>query len=83
MLAKKARGRIVNMHEAKTHLSELVEAAQRGEQISIARNGKPAAMLVPIASDRPRPPPGAYRNAVRMSKDFDEPLDDDFSGIPR
>ena len=38
----------VNMHEAKTHLSKLVERVQRGEEIVISRAGKPAAKLVPV-----------------------------------
>jgi prevent-host-death family protein len=38
----------VNMHEAKTHLSRLVERVERGEEIVISRAGKPAAMLVPV-----------------------------------
>lgn len=39
----------VNMHEAKTHLSKLVERVERGEEILISRAGKPAAKLVPVA----------------------------------
>lgn len=40
----------VNMHEAKTRLSALVDAAERGETVVISRNGEPAVMLVPIHS---------------------------------
>jgi prevent-host-death family protein len=43
----------VNMHEAKTHLSKLVERVEGGEEIVISRAGKPAAKLVPIAQSRP------------------------------
>lgn len=43
---------IVNMHEAKTRLSKLVEAAERGQTVVISRNGEPAAMLVPIPHGR-------------------------------
>ena len=43
---------IVNMHEAKTRLSKLVEAAERGQTVVISRNGEPAAMLVPIRHAR-------------------------------
>lgn len=42
----------VNMHEAKTRLSKLVEAAERGQTVVISRNGEPAAMLVPIPQGR-------------------------------
>ena len=44
----------VNMHEAKTHLSRLVERAEAGEEIVIARAGKPAARLMPLAPVRKR-----------------------------
>ncbi|HEY8583546.1 MAG TPA: type II toxin-antitoxin system prevent-host-death family antitoxin [Capillimicrobium sp.] len=49
--------RKVNMHEAKTHLSRLVDAAAAGEEIVIARNGKPAARLVKV-EERPAKRPG-------------------------
>ncbi|WP_216320429.1 type II toxin-antitoxin system Phd/YefM family antitoxin [Deinococcus aestuarii] len=45
---------IVNIHAAKTHLSKLVERAERGEEIIIARAGKPSARLVPLAPTRQR-----------------------------
>jgi prevent-host-death family protein len=44
----------VNMHEAKTRLSQLVEAAARGEEVVIARAGRPVARIVPVAPVRPR-----------------------------
>lgn len=40
---------VTNIHQAKTQLSKLIEAAERGEEVIIARNGKPVAALVPIA----------------------------------
>lgn len=67
----------VGMHEAKTKLSQLVERAEAGEDIVIARNGKPVVRLVPVrsasslASVR-----GAWRRAVRIADDFDELPDD-------
>jgi prevent-host-death family protein len=64
----------VGMHEAKTHLSKLVERAEAGEDIVIQRNGKVVARLVAaveepqsLASVR-----GAWRGRVRMADDFDE-----------
>lgn len=61
----------VNIHEAKTHLSRLVERVERGEQITIARAGRPVAVLAPI--DAPaRRKPGSDRVVIR--DDFDDPL---------
>lgn len=66
--------KIVNIHEAKTHLSRLVEAVARGDEVVIARNGRPIARLVPIAPrDHPRRP-GQWRGQVRIGSDFDAPL---------
>jgi prevent-host-death family protein len=44
----------VNMHEAKTHLSKLVERVEQGEEIVISRAGKPAAKLVPVETQKPK-----------------------------
>jgi prevent-host-death family protein len=63
----------VNMHEAKTHLSRLVERVEAGEEIVIARGGKPVARLVPF---RERTAPrgwGALRGAFDVPEDFDGP----------
>jgi prevent-host-death family protein len=62
-----------NMHEAKTHLSRLAERAARGEEIVIARNGRPLARLVPIQKRRARTL-GLWRDRVRIGADFDDPL---------
>ncbi len=69
------------MHEAKTRLSQLVERAEAGEEIVIARNGKPAVRLVPV-EEEPRSLAsvrGAWRGRVSMAEDFDE-LPDDLAG---
>ena len=64
----------VNIHEAKTTLSRLVERVEAGEEVVIARSGKPVARLVPLArADGPRVP-GAMRGEIRMADDFDAPL---------
>lgn len=64
--------RTVNVHEAKTHLSRLLEAVENGEDIVIARAGRPVARLVPAAAaGRPRVP-GAWRDRVVIADDFDE-----------
>ena len=61
------------MHEAKTKLSQLVERAESGEDIVIARNGKPVARLTPVASTSSiECVRGAWRGRVRIGEDFDE-----------
>jgi prevent-host-death family protein len=64
----------VNMHEAKTRLSELVAAAERGEEVLIARNGKPAARLVAVGEEYPPVQLGVLAGQIRLEDDFDEPL---------
>jgi prevent-host-death family protein len=60
----------VNVHEAKTQLSRLIAAAEKGEEVVIARDGRPAVRLVPCArSESPRTPGTA---TVIIADDFDE-----------
>lgn len=67
----------VGMHEAKTKLSQLVERAERGEEIVITRNGKPAVKLAPVASvPSLSSVRGAWRGQVSITEDFDELPDD-------
>jgi prevent-host-death family protein len=66
----------VNMHEAKTQLSELVAAAERGEEVVIARNGTPAARLVAIKAEHPPVRLGALAGEIELGPDFDAPLPD-------
>lgn len=63
----------VNLYEAKTRLSALVEAAAAGAEIVIAKNGRPRAKLVAVRPVRRRRP-GSGRGKIRMSADFDAPL---------
>ena len=66
---------IVNVYEAKTHLSKLLERIERGETIVIARAGTPVAVLSPYVDPGTRPrQPGVWNGRVWMSDDFDEPL---------
>ncbi|MBA3889068.1 MAG: type II toxin-antitoxin system Phd/YefM family antitoxin [Gemmatimonadaceae bacterium] len=65
----------LNIYEAKTRLSELVERAEHGEEIIIARAGKPVARLVPLRVAERRP--GRWAGKVWMADDFDVPLPDD------
>lgn len=60
------------MHEAKTHLSKLVERAAAGEEIVIARSGHPVAKLVRYSEPARRRKPGGWEGKVWMAPDFDE-----------
>ena len=68
--------RVVNMHEAKTHLSKLVEAAERGEDVLLARAGRVVARIVALRPDRARTL-GVWKERVRLSDDFDAPLSEE------
>lgn len=65
--------RTVNIHEAKTHLSRLVEAVADGAEIVIAKNGVPRAKLVPLGRVRPLRF-GVLKGKIRYPDDFDAPL---------
>lgn len=67
----------VNIHEAKTQFSRLVDAAAGGEEIVIAKAGKPAARLVPMEKPKVTRRFGALKGKVRIADDFDAPLPDD------
>ncbi len=66
----------VNLYEAKTQLSRLVDRAAAGEEIVIAKGGRPLARLVPIARRTSPRPLGLFRGRVRVADDFDAPLPD-------
>ena len=67
----------VNIHEAKTHLSRLVQDVLNGEEVVIARDNKPVVRLVVHESALPERRPGRLPNLiVSMADDFDAPLDD-------
>ena len=65
--------KVVNVHEAKTKLSELLKKVEAGEEIVIARAGKPVARLVP-ASRNSKPKLGTARGLVKIADDFNDPL---------
>lgn len=76
----------VNIHQAKTQLSRLIERVCAGEEIIIARGGKPVARLAPLQrSAKPRTP-GLLKGKIWVAKDFNAPLPDDlldlFQGGP-
>ncbi len=63
---------ISNMHEAKTHLSQLVEDAMAGKDVVIAKAGKPLVRLVPIRHEAIERKPGKFKGKVRIAEDFDQ-----------
>ena len=63
-----------NLYEAKTHLSDLVDRAAAGEEIVIAKAGKPLARLVPLAGVEHGRTPGGWEGLVWIADDFDAPL---------
>lgn len=67
----------INIHEAKTQLSKLIEAVEAGEEIIIARAGRPVAKLVPFKPVKPVRKPGLMKGKIWISDDFNDPLPDD------
>ena len=74
----------VNLYDAKTQLSRLVDRAADGEEIVIAKGGTPMARLVPLEKKRPKRVPGLLKGKIRIAADFDAALPPDllaaFSG---
>jgi prevent-host-death family protein len=66
----------VNLHEARTSLSRLVEKAARGEEIVITKAGLPRARLVPMGWPAMPRKPGAWKGRIVIAADFDTPLPD-------
>lgn len=62
----------VNMHEAKSNLSALVEKALSGEEIIIAKAGKPLVKLVPLTKESHPRKPGRFKGQISLASDFDE-----------
>lgn len=68
----------VNIHEAKTHLSRLLQRVAAGEEVTIARSGVPVARLVAVEPEKKNLRPlGMDRDKVWVADDFDAPLPDD------
>ena len=76
----------VNIHQAKTQFSRLVELAAGGEEVIIAKSGKPVARLVAYAIKGAVRRPGSMRGKIRIKKNFEAPLPkellDAFEGKP-
>ncbi|HUF20212.1 MAG TPA: type II toxin-antitoxin system Phd/YefM family antitoxin [Burkholderiales bacterium] len=64
----------VNIHEAKTQLSRLIERVKAGEVVVIAKAGKPVARLVPATPAGLARKPGALKGRIRVGRDFNAPL---------
>ena len=64
---------IVNVHAAKTHLSRLLERVEAGEEVVIARAGRPVARLVPFRPRREPRKPGLLRGQIWLADDWDSP----------
>jgi prevent-host-death family protein len=78
--------RAVNIQQAKIHLSRLVDAAEAGEEIVIAKAGRPCVRLVPVKRDEAPRELGRLRGVIRVAADFDAPLpevEDLFGGVER
>ena len=67
---------VTNIHEAKTHLSRLVDEALRGKDVVIARANKPLVKLVPLKEALPPRRLGTAAGKVKIADDFDQPLAD-------
>jgi prevent-host-death family protein len=64
----------INIHDAKTHFSKLIERVEGGEEVVIARYGRPVAILKPYRSNTSRRRLGIWEGRVRIGDDFDDPL---------
>jgi prevent-host-death family protein len=67
----------VNIHEAKTHLSRLVDEVAAGAEIIIAKAGKPMARLAPISTPVRKKHLGLLKGKIKVLDDFNAPLDDE------
>ena len=64
----------VSIHQAKTSLSRLIEQARKGEEVVLAKAGKPVARIVPFETGSAARRPGILKGKLRISADFDSPL---------
>ena len=74
----------INIHEAKTHLSQIIERVVRGETVIIGKAGKPMAVLSPYASIQKSRNPGSMKGKIHIAEDFnvvDETIADLFEDV--
>lgn len=64
----------INVHEAKTHFSRLLERVNRGEEIVIAKAGKPVARIVPYDARPSKRTPGSAKGKIQIQRNFEDPL---------
>jgi prevent-host-death family protein len=69
----------VNVHEAKTHFSKLLERVRLGEEVIVAKAGTPVARLVPVETPAKQRQPGSMKGRIRIGDDFDAPLPPDIA----
>jgi prevent-host-death family protein len=73
---------VVNVHQAKTHLSQLLQEVEQGQEVVIGRSGVPIARLVPWIKPAPSvAAPGAMRGQIMLADAFDAPLDGLFEAL--
>ncbi len=68
---------VINIHEAKTNLSRIVESVSQGEGVIIAKAGKPVARLMPLAAPKRTIKFGVLAGQISVPDDFDAPLPDE------
>lgn len=73
--------RAINVHAAKTAFSKLLDRVEAGEEIVIARAGKPVARLVPLQRKRKKRVPGLLKGQLRIANDFDAPLPEELLAL--
>jgi antitoxin (DNA-binding transcriptional repressor) of toxin-antitoxin stability system len=66
----------INLKEAETQLAKLIEVAASGEEVVITRSDGASFKIVPVNLSKPRPKFGNAKGLIRMSDDFDDPLED-------
>ena len=74
---------VVNIHEAKTHFSKLVDRAAAGEEVVIAKAGRPVARLIAYSPPGPPRVPGGWKGKVRIHDDFDADLPEEIAAAFR
>ena len=67
----------VNIYETKTNLSRLINRVLEGEEVIIAKSGKPVAKLIPFRKTSTKRKAGLFKSKIKISDDIDKPLPDD------
>lgn len=67
----------INIHDAKTHFSKYINRVLKGDEIIIARDGKPLVRLIPYSEEPQKRHGGQFKGLIQISDDFDSPLPDE------